>query len=280
MTDISEWTGRVGETWAEEWQATDRLLAAVNEALVDRLAAMLADVPAPHILDIGCGAGTTSLTLAERIAGARVTGVDLSPALIKVARSRAGQTPGLSFVNADVAAWPGDGQDFDALVSRHGVMFFADPAAAFTHLHGLTKPGAPFVFSCFRAPVLNAWAAAFAPLIAALNPAAGPIGGAGPGPFAFADPDPVETLLTEADFGDLVFSPLDFDYVVGPAEDPEGEAVRFFQRIGPLAGALRAAGPGKREPALEEVRRIAAEFRESDRIVFLAAAWIVSGRAL
>ena len=59
-----EWQGRVGEAWAEEWRRTDRTLAPVNEALV---AARRAARAGARILDIGCGAGATSLALADAL---------------------------------------------------------------------------------------------------------------------------------------------------------------------------------------------------------------------
>jgi 2-polyprenyl-3-methyl-5-hydroxy-6-metoxy-1,4-benzoquinol methylase len=85
MTDTFEWRGRVGEAWAEEWRRTDRTLAPVNEALVAAIAGQAAAFEAPGILDVGCGAGATSLALAERIEGAQVTGIDLSAPLVAAA---------------------------------------------------------------------------------------------------------------------------------------------------------------------------------------------------
>ena len=53
MTDRSEWQGRVGRKWAEEWPRTDRSFAPLTE----RLLAVLADERPRQVLDIGCGAG-------------------------------------------------------------------------------------------------------------------------------------------------------------------------------------------------------------------------------
>mgnify|MGYP006173084619 CR=1 FL=1 len=87
MTDASEWRGRVGEAWAEEWRRTDRSLAPVQAALLDTLVPRLC--ASAEVLDIGCGAGSTSLALAEARPDARVTGLDLSEALVAAARERA-----------------------------------------------------------------------------------------------------------------------------------------------------------------------------------------------
>ena len=76
MTEAYDWRGDIGDVWAEEWRRTDRALAPLNDALVAEVAAQGAAPLA--ILDIGCGAGATSLALADALAGAEITGVDLS----------------------------------------------------------------------------------------------------------------------------------------------------------------------------------------------------------
>ena len=137
MTDASEWRGRVGEAWAEEWRRTDRSLAPVQAALLDTLVPRLC--ASAEVLDIGCGAGSTSLALADARPDARVTGLDLSEALVAAARERAAGRAGFEVGDASTWTRP-DARRFDALVSRHGVMFFDDPAAAFAHLADIAAP--------------------------------------------------------------------------------------------------------------------------------------------
>jgi cyclopropane fatty-acyl-phospholipid synthase-like methyltransferase len=113
MTDTFEWRGRVGDAWAEEWRRTDRALEPVQRALLDLLLPMLP--PGAAGLDIGCGAGATSIALAEARPDARVTGLDLSETLIAAARARAKGR--VTFAVGDASAWtPGDGRRFDASV--------------------------------------------------------------------------------------------------------------------------------------------------------------------
>ena len=153
MTEAYEWRGRIGDVWAEEWRRTDRTLAPVNDALVAAAAAEAERFDRPRILDVGCGAGATSLALAAALAEAEIIGIDLSEALIAVARERAGDgADELRFEVADAAHWTPARAGFDLIVSRHGVMFFDDPVAAFAHLRTLAGADARLVFSCFRAP--------------------------------------------------------------------------------------------------------------------------------
>lgn len=273
MTDASEWRGRVGDAWAEEWRRTDRSLAPVQAALLDALLPRLAAGAA--VLDVGCGAGSTSLALADARPDARITGLDLSEALIAAARERADGRA--RFEVGDASAWmPADGRRFDAMVSRHGVMFFDDPVAAFAHLRGLAAPGAPFVFSCFRARDLNPWAAELAPVIQRFAPEAAAAPPPTQGPFAFADPDRIRAILAAAGFVAPEIAPLDVEFVTGAGTDPVAETLAYFRRIGPFAALLRELGPHHRDEALAMVEAIAAARRNGNRVVFPASVWIVS----
>jgi SAM-dependent methyltransferase len=276
--DKEEWAGRVGDVWATEQRRTDRTFEPVDKALVDAAVAAVEGIAAPHILDVGCGAGTTSFSLAARLRDAGITGIDLSPALSGAATARAAALPdGIAgrcrFEQADATVWAG-GSGFDLLVSRHGVMFFDDPVAAFAHLRTLAKVGGRLAFSCFRSPKENDWVAKFAHLMP---------GGAAdphtPGPFAFADRDRVAAILADAGWRDARANALDFAYVAGAGDDPVADANDFFQRIGPVSRAIRELDDAGRETlraALDEQVRA----HHADGVVsFAAAAWIWEARA-
>ncbi len=267
MTTAADWAGRTGEVWAEEWRRTDRSFAPVDAAIVAAVDGL--DLPPePRLLDIGCGAGATSLALAHRLQRASVTGIDLSAALIAAARVRdAGGRA--RFIVADAGRWT-DATSFDLLVSRHGVMFFDDPRAAFGHLHNLAHSGASLVFSCFDALARNQWVSALAPLL----PPSPPADPGAPGPFAFADRDFVAGMLAEAGWRDAAVDALDYDYVAGAGDDPVADAVAMFGRIGPTAPAMRSLDGSARERLLDGIARICEEHRRDDRVIFDASAWI------
>ena len=157
----------------------------------------------------------------------------------------------------------------DLLFSRHGVMFFDDPAAAFASLHTAAAPDALLVFSCFDAVSRNPWATT-------LFDAAPPPGV--PGPFAFADPDYVAALLAETGWRDAHPTPVEFDYVAGQGDDPVADATEFFRRIGPTAAALRTASADEREGLLGRLVPILESRRDGETVWFPAAAWIWSAR--
>jgi SAM-dependent methyltransferase len=271
----ADWQGAIGEGWARSWRATDRTFAPVDRALVDLVAARLAIVPAPRVLDVGCGAGATALSIAAALAEASVTGVDLSPALIATATARGAAEPRCRFEIGDAGSWRGAGA-FDLIVSRHGVMFFDNPRAAFTHLRTLAAPGAPLVFSCFRGRALNPWASE--PVSFLPRPPA-PVPPETPGPFAFADRERVNTLLVSAGWSAIEASPLDYDYVAGEGDDPVDDAVAFFLTIGPVATLARALAPDEQATFRATLARFLDGYRSGDRVVLPAAAWLWTARA-
>lgn len=271
MTIAYDWRGDVGDVWAEEWRRTDRSLAPVNDALVAEVTAHAG--AGPRILDIGCGAGATSFALADALGNAQITGVDLSEALIAVARERAAGRA--RFETGDAASWSPAEAGFDLVVSRHGIMFFDDPVGAFTHIHALARPGAHLVFSCFRDRRDNEWVRAMRPVFERFAPDALAAAEPPAGPFAFADPARIDSILREAGFDAPRIAPLDFDFTVGAGEDPIADAVGYFRRIGPIAAMLATLDEAAREGATDLLAAIAADHEHDGRIVFGAAAWIV-----
>ncbi|UIJ43899.1 methyltransferase domain-containing protein [Sphingomonas cannabina] len=272
MTGAIEWTGTVGRTWAEEWRRTDRSFAAFTPHFD---AAILAAAPPDRFraADIGCGAGSTSLALAAARPDAEVLGIDLSAELVAVATARAQDRANLAFVAGDALDVTERHASFDLIVSRHGVMFFADPVAAFARLHAAAAPDARLIFSCFRDRSLNPWAEE---IPAAVLGHAPPPTEAGPGPFAFTDADRVETILREAGWRDPIATPVDYAYLAGEGEDPVTDAVAFFRRIGPAARLIRDAPPEVQPALLDRLAAAVSRYRHGNVVDFPAAAWIWS----
>lgn len=270
MTNADDWHGGVGRNWAAEWRRTDRSFA----ALTPKLVGLALEPPATRIVDIGCGAGELSLALARLRPEAQVLGIDLSEALLDVARERGTGISNLSFAQADAALWNGGDSPPDLYVSRHGVMFFDDPPAAFAHLARVAAPGARLVFSCFRSAAENGWAADIARLLPPSVPSSVPSPAFPPGPFAFADPDHVRTCL--AGWTDITFEPLDFSYVAGAGDAPVADALAYFQRIGPAAAAIRNLPRSARASFETKLAELVESRLAGGQVTFPAAAWLVT----
>lgn len=270
MTSGVEWQARVGQNWAEMYRQTDRSFAGLTQTLLERIDRL----PGDEVLDVGCGAGELTLAIARARPQARVTGIDLSADLVAVARERASERANVALIEADAASHVPDTAP-DLIVSRHGVMFFADPVAAFGHLRQVAAPSAELMFSCFRSDAENPWASAVGAL---LSPTLPPPAGYVPGPFTFADTDLVRGLLSEAGWKQIGFEAVDYAYVAGQGSDPVADAEAFFARIGPFAQALRSAPVDRHESLRQRLRTLLARHVSGDLVVFPAAAWIVSAR--
>lgn len=277
MTDAANaqqatyWNDAAGPTWADLQAPLDRQLAPLGRVAMTALAPM----PGEQVLDIGCGAGATSLQLAQAVApGGEVMGADISRPLLEVARQRASAIAGLSFVEADVQTYPFAAATFDAVFSRFGVMFFADPTAAFANIRRALKPGGRLAFVCWRAPAENPiMTLPMAAALAHLPPPAPPESGA-PGPFAFADPERVRTLLGAAGFAEITVNPHDEKIGGGDLDT----VVELALKVGPLGGLLREH-PDKRDVVIGSVRAALAAHDGADGVKLDSATWIVTARA-
>lgn len=276
MTENFEWQGKVGDVWAEEWQRTDRALGPLNSVLV--ACASRGGIPR-KILDVGCGAGATSLAMADGFPAARVLGIDLSGSLIAVAEQRSRARSKLSFAVKDAAKFDDPLFRPDLIVSRHGVMFFDDPVAAFASLRSAVAEGARLIFSCFRSADDNEWATAIAGLLPDSGPARAGAAAPGPGPFAFADPAHVADILCAAGWAQPQPQTFDFTYLAGEGQEAAKEALEFFSRIGPAARAIRDLAPGEARNFRSRLETLLRERLSGGTVSFKAAAWVWTARA-
>ncbi|MFE0475558.1 class I SAM-dependent methyltransferase [Streptomyces sp. NPDC058947] len=114
---------------------------AVRGAWAERLRDWLPRRPG-DVLDVGCGTGSLSLLAAEQ--GHRVTGVDLSPAMVRLAREKLAGRDAV-FLIGDAAAPPVGEQRFDAVLVRHVLWTLPDPARVLRQWYGLLRPGGRLV---------------------------------------------------------------------------------------------------------------------------------------
>ncbi|MCE2987405.1 MAG: methyltransferase domain-containing protein [Phenylobacterium sp.] len=268
---VAYWNETAGRTWADLQDRIDRQIRPLGLAAMQRLA----PAPGEQVVDVGCGCGDTSLELARRVGPeGGVLGLDISAPMLEVARSRA-ETAGLrnlTFHEADAqtAALPGDR---DAVFSRFGVMFFADPAAAFGNLRRSLRPGGRLAFVCWRPLAENLWMRLPAEAAAGLVPPAPPPEPGTPGPFAFADPDRVRRILAEAGFTGIDLTP--HDEAIGGL-DLEGTVGMSF-RVGPLGAILRER-PDLAPVLRDRVSTAVSPWLRGDADYMPSATWLVSAR--
>jgi len=270
---IEHWNGQAGETWVKLQERLDAQLAPLGRLVMDRAGIR----PGEAILDTGCGTGQTTLELAERVGAAgQVTGLDISRPMLELARQR-GRSAGmgqLRFEEGDAQTRAFAPASLDLVFSRFGVMFFADPVAAFANLRAALRPGGRLGFVCWRPARDNEWVAV--PMEAAFRhlprpPAPEP---GAPGEFAFADRARVEGILAGAGFADIQVEAADAR-IGGSSLDL---AVDTTLRMGPVGAALREEAPDKRPAVEAAVRAALAPFAGPDGVRMGAAMWLVSAK--
>jgi SAM-dependent methyltransferase len=265
---IDLWDGRVGAKWAAMHEALDTMFAPAAEIL----AARAAPAAGLRVLDVGCGNGDLCARLLAQ--GAETTGIDVSQAMLAVAASRTRGKAAL--VRADIADWRAPAP-FDLAVSQFGLMFFADPIAAFAAIAANLRPHARLVFTCWRSWAENDWAAIPMAAIEDLLPPSAPPDPKGPGPFSLASPAHVEKTLAAAGFAEISMRPFDFA-VCFAASGGVAAAVDLALQIGPASSALAGTDKTVRAAAAEQLRA-ALGSREKDGAVALGGAiWLVEAR--
>lgn len=269
---IKFWNEKAGREWVDLQERMDANLSGTHAAIMAFAAAQGGE----HVLDIGCGTGTTSLALADAVGPrGKVTGADISRPMLELARRRAQGRANASFIEADASAYH-FAPESDLLFSRFGVMFFDDPAGAFANLRTALKPGGRLAFICWRTSPENLWA--FAPLAAArpFLPEQPPPDPLAPGPFAFADQDRIRTILGGAGFQDIRIEKQDGVMAMGP--DSAVIAAQTLQ-IGPLSRAVGEADAPTRAKIVEKVQGALEQFRTAEgEIAPPTACWLVGAR--
>ncbi|MEO8605506.1 MAG: class I SAM-dependent methyltransferase [bacterium] len=274
---ITYWNDQAGPKWVAVQALIDDQIRPLGHIAMERAGLVAGE----RVLDVGCGCGDTSLELARRVApGGQVQGIDISAPMLERAAAQAAATGAAAqFTRADAQTHPFEPAAYDVLFSRFGVMFFADPTAAFTNLRRALRPGGRMAFVCWQVVTDNPWM--FVPFAAALQHLpAPPLPAPGaPGPFAFADADRVRGILSGAGFSDIGLEAVHMALSVGGGQDLDA-TVDFLLQMGPAARALRDA------PDPSVVPRVAAAVRDAllpyqtpTGVRMDSASWVVTARA-
>jgi SAM-dependent methyltransferase len=272
---IAYWNGPGGQHWTDRQQTQDVLLAPISDILIDRARAK----PGERIIDVGCGCGATTIALAQKAGPTgHVFGVDISAPMLARARQVAPAGLPVDFVLADATVYPFDPASSDLLVSRFGVMFFAEPALSFANMRKALRPSGRLTFACWREPRDNPWM--MAPLQAAYKhvPKLPQLGPEDPGPFSFVAEQRVHRILGAAGFSGVAMEPcnLSLDVAVGRGLDA---AVESALEIGPASRALEGQPSDLRAAATKSIREVLAPFAKGNTVPLAASIWIVTASA-
>lgn len=264
------WNGVKGRAWVDGQPLLDRVFQPFEALLTDDIA------PQERVLDVGCGTGAVTRAAARRVGPAgSATGIDISQPMIEAARQRAEAEPvAAHFLCADAASHAFSPGSIDRVVSRFGVMFFADPVPAFANLRQACRADAALRCAVWRSPADNPFmtvaeraAAPFLPTLPVAPPGA-------PGQFAFADADRVRGILNQSGWRDVTLEKLDV-----PCAFPLAGLDLYLTRLGPLGQILHEADEPTRERIVATARAAFQPYIEGEEVRFRAACWQLTARA-
>ncbi|EGE55365.1 methyltransferase domain-containing protein [Rhizobium phaseoli] len=225
-----------------------------------------------RVLDIGCGAGQTTREAARAAPQGEAVGVDVSAEMLEVARQRS-TAEGLRnvvFEQADAQFHAFLPASFDLCISRFGVMFFADPAAAFANIGRAMRPGGRLVWMVWQSRERNAWSGAIRQALApetAVSPGA-------PNPFSLGDPTVATKLLGAAGFVSIDFAEVREPVFYGSNVQAAFDALISLYLV---KDALAQTDEPPDQP-LQRLRDLLEAHMTPEGVLFDSQAWIITAR--
>ncbi len=190
----AQWT-----TAAPTWDREGDVIAASTRAVTEALLEAARPARGSRVLDVAGGTGDPTIRFARAVGpSGRVVCLDLTSAMLAGARRRAG-TSGVDLVAAAAEALPFPAGRFDSVVSRFGVMLFADPTAGVREMLRVACPEGVVAAAVWGLPERNPYLAVPLAVIARLAGAAVPPQDPdAPGVFRLAAPGRLAALFTGA----------------------------------------------------------------------------------
>ena len=230
----AEHWGRRPRDWAD-------LAEPSNEPLFAAVLATVGAAPGVRLLDIGCGSGHAARMAAAL--GATVTGLDITPELLAIARER---VPGAAgFVLGEMDSLPFAGSSFDVVVGFNAFQFADDPAIAVAEAARVVRRGGVVAATTFAEPERNESTALHLAL-EPLRPAAGAASGGQHLPYALSEPGGLERLLAGAGLDPVASGELPLEW----AHPNVDQAVRAVLASGGGAIAIEHSGAAAARAAL------------------------------
>jgi SAM-dependent methyltransferase len=261
------------------WVASPGFRERRNQESLALLLACLQLNGGERVLEIGCGTGAVTLPLATAVgAHGHVLAVDISEPMLGVARQQVGESGmrNVTLLLGDAQVFAFEQAAFDVATSRMGVMFFADPVAAFRNIGGALRTGGRLVFACWAPVAENRhWLISYDIALRHLGPPV-PSAEHEAGPLAFGDPDYIRRILAAAGFTDIAVERAHPTIIGGSPEEEARQALV----MGPTARLIEAKQPDEttRQVIAEEIAAAYAEEVSAGPIRMPATIFLVTAR--
>lgn len=230
-----------------------------------------------EVLDVAAGAGGQTVAAARRVgASGRVVASDISPTILTYAAKAAAEA---GLTNVETLEADGEAldalpaQSFDAVISRVGLIYFPDQAAALAGMHRLLRDGGRIAAVVYSTPDRNQFFSVPVSIIRERAQLPPPSPGQ-PGPFSLGAPGVLEAALTTAGFTDVRV-----DAVQAPIELPTAADCVRFERdsFGALHQMLAGVDENERPAVWTEIENALTQFETADGFVGPCELLVASG---
>ena len=230
-----------------------------------------------EVLDVAAGAGGQAVAAARRVgASGRVVASDISPTILTYAAKAAAEA---GLTNVETLEADGEAldalpaQSFDAVISRVGLIYFPDQAAALAGMHRLLRDGGRIAAIVYSTPDRNQFFSVPVSIIRERAQLLPPSPGQ-PGPFSLGAPGVLEAALTTAGFTDVRV-----DAVQAPIELPTAADCVRFERdsFGALRQMLAGVDENERPAVWTEIENALTQFETADGFVGPCELLVASG---
>jgi len=272
------WSGQGGDIWVQRQNSMDTMLNPLGEVALNKLD--LNDNE--NVLDIGCGCGNSTLSIAKLIKpNGKVTGLDISEPMLQRARESAQELSleNISFRCLDVQTEDIGENIFTAAFSRFGVMFFEDSLAAFKNINTSLTAGASLSFVCWQSPANNPWQSLFVQEVKKFIDLPSPPPRS-PGPFAFMEAEYVNSILQDSNFENIEIVGYEADVNMFSGRSLP-DAVKDYTSINPVVSKMLKDSPKKlTEKILNSVINAFMPYFSEKGLIFPSSTWLVSANKI
>jgi len=261
--------------WQKHADTIRTMFGHVTQALIEDAGLIEGDA----VLDVACGAGEPSLTIAETVGPTgSVTCTDVTAEMVSAAQSEAKRRglTNVAFRQCAADSLPFENNSFDAVVCRLGIMFFPDPLAGLREMLRVTKREGVLSLAVWGKSDLNPFSYLITNVVAGYFEAAAPADPNAPGAFRFAEPGSLARILTDAGAVDVKERELKFD-ITAPISPEEFWELRS-ETSGTLREKLATLGRLQANSLAQEAQEVVREYFSNNQMSIPAQMIIVTGR--
>ena len=266
-TEIGKyWDGIGGDRWVSNIARLDKMLAPTSKILLTEVSKN----PSNNLLELGCGAGDLAASISAKTANLSIDALDISYKILVLAKKRIKNNTKINLIHGDAQSYNFKNRFYDLVYSKFGVMFFNDPAAAFTNINRSIKEKGKLVFLSWNILEQNPWMDRPSQAAFTVLPQPEKQKENSPGAFSLAKKEVIRTILTSSGFKNICSRKHEINVNLGSLT----QAVDFATQLGPAATPFSEAKKSEKKEAKAAIRDELKKFKNGSNIVLPGSCWL------